>query len=114
VQVPARSREAIAARLGVYVASAAAGDEPLADQRAEERDAQATGEMVVARASTAKGVGARPLAQRSHRRYRREPGKRLDEVADLRARERVVAMASLRADGHEARLEQAGEMAAGR
>jgi hypothetical protein len=114
VKIVARRGEPVGAGALVAMAAVASGDELLLDQGGEERDAQPSGEVVVARPRAAQGVGARALAQRAHGRRRREAGHGLQQLGDLGARQRVVAVAALGPDGDEPGVEQQGEMDARR
>src|SRR5207248_2296602 len=66
-----------------------------------ERDAEAAGEMVVARPRGADQLALRGLAQRAHRRLRSDAGERLDGVRHGRIGEAEVAVAAVLARGEE-------------
>ena len=51
----------------------------------------------------------RPLAQRAHRRRRRQAGERLEQIGDLGAGEPEVAVAAVALDGQQAALDELGQ-----
>ena len=113
VDVAARRRQPVVLReLGVE-APVAALDETAVEQRAHDRDAQPAAEVVVTEAAHADGVRGAALAQRADRPGGRELGERLEQPPDLRPGEPVVAVATVRLDRQQARVDEPAEVARG-
>src|SRR5207237_6735935 len=76
------------------VVAVLSNDDSLALEGCAGRDAEAAGEMVVARARRADQLALRRLAQRPHRRLRGDAGERFDCIRHCRVGEAEVAVPS--------------------
>ena len=120
-QRPATARrqldpELLAPRFGVVAeldAVVGALDDVLVGERVGDRDAQLSGEVVVAGAAGAQRVGDDRVLEAPDRRVGSERGERLDGVDDLLAGEAVVAVAAVLLDLDEAAVDELAEVVAG-
>jgi hypothetical protein len=89
------------------IEGAVAADKVLAiEQGAHEVHAEPPGEVVMAGAGRSQRVCSGALAQGANRVGRSELGKHLDELADLRAGQAVVAVAAVPLHGKQADVEE--------
>jgi len=96
------------------VAPVAANDDALPLQSRGKVDAEAAGEMVVARARGADQLALRRLAQRAHGRLRSDDRQRLDRIGHGRVREAEVPVTAVLARFEETALDQTPQVLARR
>src|SRR4051794_2115028 len=108
--IAAGCREAVLARHMHVVQPVAADDGATLDERREDRYAQLSREVVVARSCAPQEREAVALLQRPHLRRRRQSRQGLDHARDLCVPKLEIAMATLRMHGHEPSVDELAEM----
>jgi hypothetical protein len=82
-------------------------------KRLHDGDAEATGEMVVARPCSPYCLSSGSVSQGLHLRRRCHAGDRLDQIRHVRPRETVVAVPAVRLDDEHRSVDKPAEMGAG-